>query len=160
MNGKEKQNVSWEEARVNRSLSQGKDLEWMIHVATWPSTTSALLETFNPSGSSTKMSLACCHLEEGQISLPSSAKWQNSGMGSPTEFLTLKISESHSEDEGCLLSDVLMGIGEVPPQYYLSPRASFGILNRADRRGKKIPSLLRTALEIRAKIHRATLEEE
>ena len=117
MNGKEKQNVSWEEARVNRSLSQGKDLEWMIHVATWPSTTSALLETFNPSGSSTKMSLACCHLEEGQISLPSSAKWQNSGSkqsGSKGQKNTLFAKDSPGDKSEDPSSDTGRGIDSNP----------------------------------------------
>ena len=38
-----------------------------------------------------------------------------------------------------------------PQKYYLSARACQGILNRAERRGKELPEVLRTALEEQAK---------
>ena len=34
----------------------------------------------------------------------------------------------------------------IPPQYYLSAKACAGILRRAEKRGKKLPSKLETAL--------------
>ena len=84
---------------------------------------------------------------------PSSEGWGNSGMGSPTEFLTLSLSEwnhtlvpSHSGDAVCSLSDVLE-TGDVPRRYYLSARACAGILRRAEKRGKELPTALRQALQ-------------
>jgi hypothetical protein len=68
--------------------------------------------------------------------------WQNSGMGSPTECLTLStcewtaLPEQFPSDDGvCSLSDILE-TGDVPQRYYLSAKACSGILRRADKRGK------------------------
>ena len=44
------------------------------------------------------------------------------------------------------LSDVLEERA-VDPRYYLSSRACQGILNRASKRGKELPEILKTALE-------------
>ena len=44
------------------------------------------------------------------------------------------------------LSDVLEET-TVDPRYYLSARACQGILNRASKRGKELPEILKTALE-------------
>ena len=44
------------------------------------------------------------------------------------------------------LSDVLEET-TVDPRYYLSSRACQGILNRASKRGKELPEILKTALE-------------
>jgi hypothetical protein len=38
-------------------------------------------------------------------------------------------------------------IGDVPPRFYLSPKACAGILRRAARRGKALPPALETALK-------------
>src|SRR5262252_5841894 len=75
-----------------------------------------------------------------------SAPWPNSGMGSPTGCLTLSTSEWPSDAVVCSLSDVLE-TGDVPPKFFLSPRAATGILRRADRRGRALPGQLQTALE-------------
>src|SRR5204863_119653 len=46
---------------------------------------------------------------------------------------------------GCSLSDVLEN--HVPPRFFLSPRAAQGILRRAEKRGRMLPSRLQAALE-------------
>lgn len=78
--------------------------------------------------------------------VPSSGRWGNSGMGSPTEFWTLNISESPSSAVASSLSDVL----ETGPhllRYCLSPKAARGILRRAAlRRGVSLPKTLAAAL--------------
>jgi hypothetical protein len=71
--------------------------------------------------------------------------WRNSGMGPPTAFLTLSSSECHSDAGVCSLSDVLE-TGEVPRKYFLSPTACRGILRRAEKRGRELPTQLRKAL--------------
>ncbi len=76
---------------------------------------------------------------------PSSGCWSNSGMGSPTEFLTLSILEYPSDGAASSLSDVLE-TGELPPRYYLSATACRGILRRAVKRGKTLPPPLARAL--------------
>ena len=83
---------------------------------------------------------------------PSSGIWGNSGMGSPTEFLTLSTSEYPSDGAACSLSDILE-TGDVPQRYFLSARACRGILRRAEKRGKTLPAaLLQTALEPAARM--------
>jgi hypothetical protein len=105
-----------------------------------------------PGGWYGRTSPASCRLKEDGILEPSSGCWQNSGMGSPTGFLTLSTSEwNHIDglslkDEGvCSLSDILE-TGDVPRRYFLSAKACRGILRRAEKRGKKLPPQLRTAL--------------
>jgi hypothetical protein len=74
-------------------------------------------------------------------------------MGSPTEFLTLNMSEwnhtsvpSRSDGGVCSLSDILE-TGDVPQRYFLSAKACSGILRRAEKRGKSLPQQLARALQ-------------
>lgn len=76
--------------------------------------------------------------------------FQNSGMGGPTGFLTLNTSEYPSDAVVSSLSDILEAPGSVPQQYYLSATACSGILRRAEKRGRKLPDRLRSALEVGA----------
>ena len=117
-----------------------------------------LLRRLSQRGSSLKMFPDSCRLMEGEILRPSLGRWQNAGMGSPTEFWTLSISESPKDGADSSLSDILMAIGEVPSRYYLSEKACSGILRRASRRGKVLPPLLEKALNER--IQKAQMEEE
>ena len=59
--------------------------------------------------------------------------------------LTLNIGEKPSVPNPTHLSEILET--NASPKYYLSARACQGILNRANRRGKKLPEILKTALE-------------
>jgi len=82
----------------------------------------------------------------GEQWVPSSGRWLNSGMASPTECWTLSTSESPSAAVVSSLSDVL----ETGPhllKYCLSPKAAVGILRRAERRGRTLPGALMQALE-------------
>ena len=65
------------------------------------------------------------------------------------ECSTLSIGESPSVAVESRLSQIL----EVNPhpKYSLSQRACQGILNRAERRGKELPEMLRTALEMQCR---------
>ena len=78
--------------------------------------------------------------------------FQNSGMGSPTECLTFSSVEqfdsrspSHNGDAVCSLSDILE-TGDVPQRYFLTAKACRGILRRAEKRGKELPTQLHQAL--------------
>ena len=92
-----------------------------------------------------KMSPESCLLTEDGILEPSSGCWQNAGMGSPTGFLTLSTSDFHNDAAVCSLSDILE-TGDVPRKYFLSPKACEGIIRRAEKRGKTLPSALLKAL--------------
>ena len=121
----------------------------LTHEETLCSPFSHWLTQKSQGGLSGKTSPVCCQVTEERILAPSSGRWGNSGMGSPTGFLTLNTSESHKDAEECLLSDTLE-IGELPQRYYLSAKACKGILNRAEKRGKKLPPMLKEALEKQA----------
>jgi len=66
-------------------------------------------------------------------------------MGSHTAFLTLNTLEWHSAAAVCSLSDTLE-TGDLPQRYFLSATACQGILRRAEKRGKTLPSALHEAL--------------
>lgn len=137
----------WEELPASPSPSPDSEGDWMTRVATSCSPSVQLLAAIGPSGWFGRTSPASCHLTEDGILEPSSGCWQNSGMGSPTEFLTLSTSEWPSDAAVCSLSDTLE-TGDVPQRFFLTPKACEGILRRAAKRGKELPSGLREALEM------------
>ena len=65
------------------------------------------------------------------------------------EYSTRLFGEFPKEENASILSQILMT--DVPEKYYLSPKASLGILRRASARGKQLPEVLRKALERQAK---------
>lgn len=130
---------------VSPSVLQDSVEVFLTTVATWPSSIYALLIDSLHAGSSGKTSPAFCLQEEDGTLVPSLGRWSNSGMGSPTECWTLSSSEWPSDADVCLLSDIVE-TGDVPQQYFLSPRACAGILLRAERRGKELPQPLFQAL--------------
>jgi cytidylate kinase len=75
-----------------------------------------------------------------------------------TEFLTLNIGESPSVVVESTLSSILEA--QAPEKYYLSAKACEGILRRAERRGKQLPPMLKSALEQMIERERAQTEPE
>src|SRR5690606_24304685 len=145
---------SLEELPANHSQSQDLERDWMIRVATSCLPILPLLQSIAPSGFFGKTCLACCHPTEDEILPPSFEGWQNAGMGTLTESLTLNMCEQmdtltlYPKDGGvCSLSDILE-IGEVPQRYFLTAKACRGILRRAEKRGKKLPKLLELSLQM------------
>ena len=138
-----------EELLASRFQSQDCEKDWRTLVATWPSDSSSLLLSCSPNGSFGKTSRACSVAAKDGILEPSSGRWANSGMGSPTEFLTLNGMESPSVAVVCSLSATLE-TGDVPQRYFLSQKACLGILRRAEKRGKELPAQLRQALQAAA----------
>ena len=134
-----------EEPPANPSALQALEKDWMIRVATSCSPILPLLTNAAPLGWFGKTSPASCHLTEEKILEPSSEGWQNSGMGSPTGFLTLNTSEWPSDAAVCSLSDILE-TGDLPQRFFLSATACAGILRRAEKREKVLPPALHNAL--------------
>ena len=137
-----------EEPRANHSASQDFARDLMTQGETLCSPILPLLHNISPSGWFGRTSPASCLANEDGILEPFSGRWSSSGMGSPTECLTLNTSEWPSDADVCLLSDTLE-TGDVPQRFYLSAKACQGILRRAEKRGKKLPSALQAALEAR-----------
>ena len=139
----------WEEHPANLSPSLDSEKDWMTLVATSCLPILQLLQSISPPGLFGKMSQGFYQVTE-DTTLPHYFEgWGSSGMGSPTEFLTLNTSEFHSGVGVCLLLDVLE-VGNVPQRYFLTPLACQGILRRAEKRGKELPPMLRTSLELSA----------
>lgn len=83
---------------------------------------------------------AFLNAENGLLSLPISTD------SVPEKYcLTLNIGEKPRVPNPTHLSDILEENAD--PKYNLSAKACQGILNRADKRGKKLPPILREALE-------------
>jgi hypothetical protein len=66
-------------------------------------------------------------------------------MVAPGECWTLSSSECPNDDVASSLLDILE-TGGVPRRYFLSAKASAGILRRAAKRGKKLPDVLAAVL--------------
>lgn len=134
------------EPLANPSASPDSERDWLTRVATSCSPILPLLQSIAPHGWYGRTSPASCRATEDGILEPCSLAWGNSGMGSPTEFLTLNTSEWPSGADVCSLSDVLE-TGELPQRYFLSAKACRGILRRAEKRGKELPLQLAQALQ-------------
>jgi hypothetical protein len=80
------------------------------------------------------------------ISDTSYPRFLNSGILSPTQCWTLSTSDWRSGATVCSLSEVLE-TGEVHRRYFLTSRACQGILRRAEKRGKALPTSLLQALQ-------------
>lgn len=78
----------------------------------------------------------------------SSWRWAQSGITEHGQCLMLNSLALHSADAAysvCSLVEIVEP--NAAPKYYLSARACRGILKRAERRGKALPTHLRQALE-------------
>ena len=157
------QSTFWsEEHLANLSVSQVSEADWQTSAVTWRLNILGWLNAFGPDGWFGRTSPASCRrLEDGTL-VPYSGAWSNSGMGSPTECLTLSIAEWTAldglslKDAGvCSLSDILE-TGDVPQRYYLSAKACAGILRRAANRGKELPPQLAHALQAVAGLERTS----
>ena len=78
--------------------------------------------------------------------------------GQPRQRYYLNFSEKPSTPRPSKLSQILESNPD--PKYNLSPRACLGILNRAEKRGKELPELLRIALEKQAGLLASKNEQE
>lgn len=136
----------WGAPPASHSASQGCEKGLPIHAATSPSRILPWLIAIGPSGWSGRTSPVSCQATADGTLEPSSGGWQNSGMGSPTECLTLNTLEWPSDAAVCSLSQTLE-TGDVPQRYFLSATACRGILRRAAKRGKSLPPSLAEALE-------------
>ncbi len=140
------QSTFWpEEHLASLSPSPESERDWMMRVATSPLSLLDLLIDSGPYGWCGRTCPVSCRLTEDGRLEPFSACWSNSGMRSPTEYLTLNISEYPSDGVASSLSDILE-TGELPQRYYLSSTACRGILRRAAKRGKELPWALKSAL--------------
>lgn len=80
--------------------------------------------------------------------------WWLTLTGIPQGTSSLNVSEKPNVPVDTKLSQILE---ENPnPKYNLTPKACAGILRRAERRGKQLPEVLKTVLELQSSAYRAT----
>ena len=154
-----------EEPPASPSPSRDCARDWLTLAETSCSPLGPLQAGIGPAGWFGRTSPASCQAMEDGTLEPSSGCWANSGMGSPTEFLTLSTSEhaasrslSRSAAVVCGLSHILE-TGDVPQRFFLTAKACQGILRRAEKRGKSLPPSLRAALEAVASEQTSTATE-
>lgn len=140
------------------AASPAKTFRWLEGVLGWLDTaaasgscSAASLALCVPAGFASRTSLDCCQATAEGTWEPSSGRWRGWGMGGPTACLTLNGSECPKDAAVCSLSDVLE-TGDVPPEFFLSPKACRGILRRAAKRGRELPPALREALTAVAEV--------
>lgn len=109
-----------------------------------PATTDGIFTPFcSPSAKSQAKELLFLNLQRGNGAAPD-VSWETviPSRGEPWMRNT-------GESPSAVVESILWQILEanVPEKYYLSPKACQGILKRAERRGKKLPAILREALE-------------
>jgi len=141
---------SWAAPHARHFRWPVSEKEWLTLVVTYPSSTSDLLTELSQSGLCTRMSRDSCQRGLDQTFRPSSQRWLNAGMGSPTECLTHSTSGWPSVGKESSSLAAVLETGDIPQRYYLTAQAASGILRRARKREKKLPPLLESALEAQA----------
>ena len=96
------------------------------------------------SGSQSRKAPMCLCLRGGYGANQDASTMTWDGGQSLGEYTMLSFGESPREENASLLSQIL--VDSAQPKYYLSAKACAGILNRAEKRGKELPEILKTAL--------------
>ena len=106
----------------------------------------ASCESFDPLGLSSRMYPDfSVQTTDETLQKCSAFSWSNAGMGFRGVCSTASFSESPKDAVACSLSEVLEN--HAPQRFFLSARAAAGILRRAAKRGRMLPSRLQRALE-------------
>ena len=134
------------ESHARMSPLRGNGLDSPGHVQDSFTSLRDSCESFDPLGSCSRMFPDFSVLTTAETLQKSSAfSWSNAGMGFAGVSLTANFSESPNDAAVCSLSDVLER--HVPQRFFLSARAAKGILRRAQKRGRILPTRLQKALE-------------
>ena len=149
---KEQLTLFAEEHHANHFQLQDSEEDSAITEAILLSLFAEWLSSCAPSTSSGKTSQDVCHpMEDGTLA-PSRGRWLNSGIASDGVCLTQNTSESPKDDVESFLLDVLQDSQNISDRYCLSQKAAEGILRRAEKRGKNLPTTLSNALRAIKKV--------
>ena len=129
-------------ARTTRLQEEAQD--WLETVAHSGGNITGSLLASAPPGLSGRMSLGSSLVETVRTLRRSSDLSPTSGMAWSGRYLTLNTLEYRNDAVECSLSDILED--DPDPKWLLSPRACMGILDRAQRRGRRLPPSLEKAL--------------
>lgn len=134
-------------ARIGRSRERERDCQ--AHVARSFISLQESCTSFDPLGSSSRMFPDFSVVTTDETLRKSSGfSWSSAGMGFNGVCLTASFSESPSAAAVCSLSDVLES--HAPQRFFLSQKAAQGILRRAEKRGRVLPTRLAEALSVLA----------
>lgn len=126
---------------ANRSQLPDSEKAWMMLVATSRCDLSSLLELTGRDGSCGKTSLESCQRTKDGALVPSSGRWQKSGMGGPTGSWTFESGESHIGAVACSWSGILEAI-DMPSPLCLTNEQLGKMAARLVRHNKTIPPFL------------------
>lgn len=129
------------ELPAKASASPDSERDWLIRVATSCSPILPLLNATLPAGWYGKTFPASCRRTAAGTLEPSSEGWQNSGMGSPTGFLTLSTLAVSVRAPECSWSPILEDSGSALRRFYFSANALIGIERRLIRGYRSGPRL-------------------
>jgi len=136
---------SSEDSHAKTTALQEDAKDWLATVARSGGNITDSLREAAPHGLSERMSLASSLPEAVETLKRSSGRLPTSGMAWPGRYLTLSTSEWRNDADVSSLSDILEDNPD--PKYSLSVKACLGILNRAEKRNKTLPPLLKDALQ-------------
>lgn len=126
----------WAEPPARTSASPDSGRESMESVVRSRLSLLDWLAGFGPAGWFGRTYPACCRLTEDGRLESSSGCWGNSGMGSPTEFLTLDVSALGPRDPEYSWSEILED-GSLPQRCYLTEKALLGIKRGIEKKRKR-----------------------
>ena len=129
------------EAPARASLEPDTEKAWMIRVLTSPLPSVLWFTAIAPVGSVGKMSPASVPSTAARISRPSSGGWSSSGMAACGEVLMLSCRPGAAARACVPCRPFFQATGDVPPRFFLTPRACAGILRRAGNRGRRCRQL-------------------
>ena len=137
-------------ARTSQSQDDAQDSQEPDQASSTSSPASSTL--FDPDGFSSRTYPGSSPRTAVGTSEQSLERWPTSGTAWHGGFSTHVSSECRSDDGGCSSSEpslatILERPQDVPARYSLSARAAQGILRRAQKRGRVLPSHLSAALE-------------
>jgi len=130
---------------VRMSLPQVDERDFELPAPASSSSLHESLESYGPAGCWSRMFQGFTQAMQARISISSSTRLPNAGMVWRGECWIASISEFPNDAAESTLSAILEA--HVPQRFYLSAKAARGILRRAERRGKELPSALMQALQ-------------
>ena len=134
-------------ARIGRSRERERDC--LERAAASFTSLQESCTSFDPLGSCSRMFPDFSVVTTDETSRKSSGfSWSSAGMGFNGVCLTASFSESPRDAVVCSLSDVLES--HAPQRFFLSQKAAEGILRRAEKGGRVLPTRLAEALSVLA----------
>lgn len=147
------QSTFWSEGRpASPSVLPDSERVWMTLVAISPLSFFDLLKLLALDGFSGRTYQACLRSIEGGRLEPFSEGWKNSGTWGPSESWTAATTESLSDEDVSLLSDILEEDSSLPSRCYLTAHNCSRLAARSEKYNRPLPTDIREALKKTARM--------